>query len=81
MGAFCLKFISRIVAMMEDSHKELHSIATPKATCFRHTKSGTQRGPVPETGGNIDQITTAYGSNTNPSVLVNTDSVLNPYKA
>ncbi|KAL4812489.1 bacteriodes thetaiotaomicron symbiotic chitinase [Aspergillus spinulosporus] len=36
---------------------------------------------IPVTGRPIDMITNAYGSDTNPNVLVNADSVLNGYKA
>jgi chitinase len=36
---------------------------------------------IPVTGRPIDMITNAYGSDTNPNVLVNADSVLNGFKA
>ncbi|KAJ5487608.1 hypothetical protein N7530_001908 [Penicillium desertorum] len=38
-------------------------------------------GPYTTNGRPIDEITNAYGSDINPDVLVNTDSVLNGYKA
>lgn len=38
-------------------------------------------GPFTANGRPIDEITNAYGSDTNPDVLVNADSVLNAYKA
>jgi chitinase len=51
----------------------------PNSFLFRDYSQWDPNGPY--TGRPIDEITNAYGSDTNPGVLVNTDSVLNGYKA
>ncbi|KAA8652731.1 uncharacterized protein ATNIH1004_001636 [Aspergillus tanneri] len=53
----------------------------PNSYLFQPYSAWDPNGPYTADGRPIDQITNAYGSDTNPDVLVNADSVLNGYKA
>ncbi|PHH89142.1 hypothetical protein CDD83_6593 [Cordyceps sp. RAO-2017] len=53
----------------------------PNSYLFQPYSQWDPNGPYTANGRPIDEITNAYGSDVNPGVMVNADSVLNGYKA